>query len=79
MQFVWDFNVNTILEAVIAPGIWYGVRRLSAIRDHLARLNGSVLRLDAWKEAHDAASHELHEQCRAQFIELLRGQQRHGP
>lgn len=65
-------DLNSLTNGIILVAVGMGVRRLSAIRDHLARLNGSVGELNQWKDDHkaihetDSLNHQrTREQCRA--------------
>ena len=66
--------VQFLTSAVIIPGGIMLIRRLSAIRDHLARINGSVADLTRWRIDHESLAereHMHHEETRRQCRENL--------
>lgn len=52
-------DLNTIANGFIAVMVGMGVRRMGAIRDHLAKLNGSVGELKQWREDHQEAEGKI--------------------
>ena len=66
--------VQFLTSAVLVPGGIMLIRRLSEIRDHLARINGSVAELKQWREDHETLAereHAHHEETRRQCRENL--------
>ena len=78
-------DVKAILEVaqfitavLVVPGGFALIRRLSDIRDHLAKINGRLEKHDQWVTDHDARvkdmekHHEvMHEQCAAVHQERM--------
>ena len=60
-----------IVQAIMIPGVGYGIKLLWDIREHLARLNGRVSKCEELRRAHEISDKEKHESCedRIAFIE----------
>ena len=72
--------VQFLTSAVLVPGSIMLIRRLGDIRDHLARINGSVAELKQWREDHEALAEREnahHEETRKQCRENTAVQIRH--
>lgn len=70
--------LQALTSAILIPSAFMLVRRLSAIRDHLAKINGTIAAINQWRADHDHRieaedrQHEMtRQQCQTLHMERL--------
>ena len=73
---ITNITLTTVIGGVGVKALWKNVERLSSIRDHLARINGSVATFNQWKSDHidtEKSQQEIAENRHARQHEINNG------
>jgi hypothetical protein len=52
-----------LVQAVLIPGVIYGLKLLWDIREHLIKLNGRIATCEALRLVHEGNDERQHDQC----------------
>ena len=63
----FQVDTNTIISGFAVVLLTWAIRGIFSIRDHLARLNGSMAVMKEWQEGHEKVDDDRHRESLGRF------------